>query len=991
MPPATNRMCSRERHCRHTEYWSCSFRCCDGEQLMGLSNNGCWNGTTTEEVPSFIHSIQRGRTPLSRPPSQSPASPHIWRALPWAKATMRPGLAVVVVGDKKHWRDRVPTSSSKISPIPPPGSDPASPISLIALLHTSSRYPPPHHHLLHFTRFTFAHLSFFSLAHQTTAHSTSRYLTALSCCHSLAFHWPAQSNCTQLHSFQPSLPITDPVHSQRMKFRTRMAMLFQSSAGGQLSETKTRGASFKLFGKKKKPIETPAVVAPPTLPPLDIVPAKPQMPVVIEEETRKEATPPKKAARRNQSADIDYELRQHLKNEGISFLAFADFGEAPLQSDLKTSAPISVSKTTSAPSVVQAPKSMVSEAEAPTDRAKDEALENLRNFYLGDKKTVTPAPVTVTLPRRDTLPQSPLKEEVEPVVPQPMAKSAPPQPSPQVPELKKILIPKVENTSPTPPGPQKSAQPEGSASDVRKREEALKPLVSVNNASVVVKPSSGKLQKRKPTSQQPVQVTPLTEQSEQLEVHRKSPDSTISERDSGKFVNSDSSRETPKAPERGQLRPNPDHHLHPEGRQNCMARVHRSGEQETNGFLRPEMPTRRLSHRRAPSPSGHSRSSNPNGRPQDYARSKNGERDGVDGLIQPGMPPCPQSERRPPPPNSRPCPPALSPDGRQLNTDLYPAGPGPRKSPTYTGHGSPLNGHPSPGERPARRPFHLNVPHGGHRSRSQGPAHENRRRSKPAPASEKWDSTESSQSEDSDFAPRNERRRTVDLPVPVMLPPERSYTPAISEVHTNCADSHRFTVHCANVHHRIACMVCRTDSSSERFLCSYCALRFCGRCKAEFSKDMSIEQIRKKAVEEDWASQAPSNLSIVAPVNKAWEMACNLDGNRSHPRIRQPGSAKFRGPPPPRSGPRRPPPNRSDSYLPAMRGGNSSLLERPPHRNESFNNSSDSSVSQSRATSEYDGPESDREMRRRRHPMPVNGMHSGVRNMLAISGRSHNY
>ncbi|KAF8246837.1 hypothetical protein K440DRAFT_630405 [Wilcoxina mikolae CBS 423.85] len=147
-----------------------------------------------------------------------------------------------------------------------------------------------------------------------------------------------------------------------------------------------------------------------------------------------------------------------------------------------------------------------------------------------------------------------------------------------------------------------------------------------------------------------------------------------------------------------------------------------------------------------------------------------------------------------------------------------------------------------------------------------------------------------------------ESPRSFNLPIPVMLPPEE-YKVVPNELQRTCPVSHRSTVMSSNIHHRICCMVCQSDSSAERWLCTYCALRFCSRCKAEFATGNTLEQIIEKAVSEDWRSQSSSPSSPVrgAPErNIPWELACVMEsgGRLQGPRLRSPPNG--RGPPPQR-------------------------------------------------------------------------------------------
>jgi hypothetical protein len=168
--------------------------------------------------------------------------------------------------------------------------------------------------------------------------------------------------------------------------------------------------------------------------------------------------------------------------------------------------------------------------------------------------------------------------------------------------------------------------------------------------------------------------------------------------------------------------------------------------------------------------------------------------------------------------------------------------------------------------------------------------------------------------------------QSSNLPVPVMLPPDE-YKVVPNQLQRTCIMSHRSTVMSSNVHHRICCMVCQTDSSAERWLCTYCALRFCSRCKAEFTMGNTVGQIMEKAASEDWRSQSSSPPSPVrgAPEkNIPWELACVMEAG---------GRLQLRSPPrPPPQSRRVSPvyPNRGPSPVYSNRGPSPVYSNRGP-------------------------------------------------------------
>ncbi|KAI5810672.1 hypothetical protein BZA77DRAFT_360749 [Pyronema omphalodes] len=141
------------------------------------------------------------------------------------------------------------------------------------------------------------------------------------------------------------------------------------------------------------------------------------------------------------------------------------------------------------------------------------------------------------------------------------------------------------------------------------------------------------------------------------------------------------------------------------------------------------------------------------------------------------------------------------------------------------------------------------------------------------------------------------------LPIPIMPSPNVEYKFAPNDLQRACEINHRTTQVTPNVHHSIICMVCQSDSPDRRFMCTYCALRFCTRCKTEFSLGSKIEDIMDKAESKEWKSQSsgPPTPTREAPArNIPWELACIMEagGRLMGPRIRAPPPGRY--PPPQR-------------------------------------------------------------------------------------------
>lgn len=625
-----------------------------------------------------------------------------------------------------------------------------------------------------------------------------------------------------------------------------MATLFQSSTPTPgFNEPKQRSGLGKLFSRKKSKGNIPATIEPPTLPPLDIL----GIPVESEPlpSTQPQSSAPVVKQHNRYSSNVDEELRRHLKNEGISILALMDFAEPSGSKSARSKAPEPTAQASSASTA--APTPTVPEKSAAEKEAEDR-LASVRDFYTRGKKA---APTRVPVPVEK--PTAIVPTKVESISPPPPSKEAlPALEVTATPPFKKITTSQPPKTDPETPQKVLLAAPKSKGDVPRKAVPAPEP--APETATTVTPKKRNVLSKQKVSEktaikplEKPIEKTQIPNQYHGIpEQLRKSPDSES--RDSGKFLDADSIRSSRPSyasasadslvppvpiPMKNPRRSTPDLPLRgPDARRpSDQSQIIRNSPQN-DGFLKPDMPPRVTSQQSHKSPR-HS---------------------------------PPRDMRRPPqgPPSAQYRPNGHGPYGPQPQRNGY--FPGPSSTPN-------LNAHRGFDERSAH-------PHAASRqSQTRAQSHPEER----------------SSDDSDDVSVHDPRRRTIDFPVPAMLPPQRSYVPAVSNLQRNCADGHQFTVLCANVHHRIACMSCLTDSSPERFLCSYCALRFCGRCKAEFKMGKTIDEIRQLAAEEDWSSQpstpAIHNSSPGATSNAAWEMASNLESDRP----RQP--PRLRAPPPP--------------------------------------------------------------------------------------------
>ena len=66
-------------------------------------------------------------------------------------------------------------------------------------------------------------------------------------------------------------------------------------------------------------------------------------------------------------------------------------------------------------------------------------------------------------------------------------------------------------------------------------------------------------------------------------------------------------------------------------------------------------------------------------------------------------------------------------------------------------------------------------------------------------------------------------------PIPIPAPP-------LTIVHMNCYQGHRRMVVSPNKYNPVPCMVCKQEEQEKRWRCTFCALRLCGPCMAEFDR-----------------------------------------------------------------------------------------------------------------------------------------------------------
>lgn len=125
------------------------------------------------------------------------------------------------------------------------------------------------------------------------------------------------------------------------------------------------------------------------------------------------------------------------------------------------------------------------------------------------------------------------------------------------------------------------------------------------------------------------------------------------------------------------------------------------------------------------------------------------------------------------------------------------------------------------------------------------------------------------------------RNSTFDLSLPMPAPPEGTYTVRVLPEQKTCMTGHRNCIRSANVHHRIKCMTCLTNAANERWMCSFCSLRICSRCRTEFAAGKTFDQVLQKAAAEGWKMQPGANPS--RPTDSgAWETANRIEvGSRS--------------------------------------------------------------------------------------------------------------
>lgn len=177
----------------------------------------------------------------------------------------------------------------------------------------------------------------------------------------------------------------------------------------------------------------------------------------------------------------------------------------------------------------------------------------------------------------------------------------------------------------------------------------------------------------------------------------------------------------------------------------------------------------------------------------------------------------------------------------------------------------------------------------------------------------------------------DERPRAFSLPIPVMLPPS-SYSATPNSIQLSCVTDHRHSVLCTNMHHRIMCMVCKSDAPSVRWTCSYCALRFCSKCKSEYLAGRSFEDIIVRIESEEWQSQsAPASPVGQMGRNIHWELACVFEAGG---RLGVPPHG--RRPPQPGYRRRSPPRQMNGEAVNTTRNGKSSLSLSPDNYSQSL-------------------------------------------------------
>ncbi|KAJ9643361.1 hypothetical protein H2199_004040 [Coniosporium tulheliwenetii] len=80
----------------------------------------------------------------------------------------------------------------------------------------------------------------------------------------------------------------------------------------------------------------------------------------------------------------------------------------------------------------------------------------------------------------------------------------------------------------------------------------------------------------------------------------------------------------------------------------------------------------------------------------------------------------------------------------------------------------------------------------------------------------------------------------IHLPLPTRPRPAETNAPLVTKLQTDCYQLHRTFHKSKNVHSSIDCMLCYRQDEENRWLCSWCALRICGWCRAK------VEALRPK-------------------------------------------------------------------------------------------------------------------------------------------------
>jgi hypothetical protein len=79
----------------------------------------------------------------------------------------------------------------------------------------------------------------------------------------------------------------------------------------------------------------------------------------------------------------------------------------------------------------------------------------------------------------------------------------------------------------------------------------------------------------------------------------------------------------------------------------------------------------------------------------------------------------------------------------------------------------------------------------------------------------------------------------------------KGYVAVLNKIQQSCSVAHRQCVRSRNVHHRVRCMACQTDEVGMRWVCSYCALRFCSACRGEFFRGKNIKEIQEACMKNE--------------------------------------------------------------------------------------------------------------------------------------------